>query len=239
VAEIVSPAETVRRAVHDRDAVAMEGFTHLVPFAAGHEVIRRRRRELTLIRMKPDLIRDQLIGADADTTRTPRGARAHDDLAILELSSWYWQHFDDGDGAAPFTSAGRFCPAGRPQVAGRAELEEFVESAGQPGRMKPLTRNPIVDLGDAAATCRTDYLVIRIDESNRPFLDGCGRHGDEMVRHQSGWLFREQLINRVGSYRVAEPPPASGPYRVSDASEEFAHDESAPNRYRDEHASGL
>jgi glutaconate CoA-transferase, subunit A len=63
VAEIVSLAEAVGRAIHDGDAVAMEGFTHLIPFAAGHEVIRQRRRELTLIRMTPDLIYDQLIGA--------------------------------------------------------------------------------------------------------------------------------------------------------------------------------
>ncbi len=63
MAEIVSLVEAVRRAVHDADAVAMEGFTHLIPFAAGHEVIRQRRRDLTLIRMTPDLIYDQLIGA--------------------------------------------------------------------------------------------------------------------------------------------------------------------------------
>ena len=61
--EIVSLAEAVERAIHDGDAVAMEGFTHLIPFAAGHEVIRQRRRDLTLIRMTPDLIYDQLIGA--------------------------------------------------------------------------------------------------------------------------------------------------------------------------------
>jgi len=63
MAEIVSLAEAVERAIRDGDAVAMEGFTHLIPFAAGHEVIRQRRRELTLIRMTPDLIYDQLIGA--------------------------------------------------------------------------------------------------------------------------------------------------------------------------------
>ena len=63
VAEIVSLAEAVEQAIHDGDAVAMEGFTHLIPFAAGHEVIRQRRRDLTLIRMTPDLIYDQLIGA--------------------------------------------------------------------------------------------------------------------------------------------------------------------------------
>jgi glutaconate CoA-transferase, subunit A len=63
MAEIVSLAEAVRLAVRDGDTVAMEGFTHLIPFAAGHEVIRQGRRDLTLARMTPDLIYDQLIGA--------------------------------------------------------------------------------------------------------------------------------------------------------------------------------
>src|ERR1700723_2480583 len=49
--------------VRDGDTVAMEGFTHLIPHAAGHEVIRQRRRDLTLIRMTPDIIYDQMIGA--------------------------------------------------------------------------------------------------------------------------------------------------------------------------------
>jgi glutaconate CoA-transferase subunit A len=49
--------------VHDGDTVALEGFTHLIPHAAGHEVIRQRRRGLTLVRMTPDLIYDQMIGA--------------------------------------------------------------------------------------------------------------------------------------------------------------------------------
>jgi glutaconate CoA-transferase, subunit A len=55
-------AEAVASNIRDGDVVAMEGFTHLIPFAAGHEVIRQRRRHLTLIRMTPDLIYDQLIG---------------------------------------------------------------------------------------------------------------------------------------------------------------------------------
>src|SRR6202046_170027 len=63
VAEIVSLAEGIADAVHDGDTVAMEGFTHLIPHAAGREVIRQRRRGLTLIRMTPDVIYDQLIGA--------------------------------------------------------------------------------------------------------------------------------------------------------------------------------
>src|SRR4051794_2486484 len=55
-------AEAVADLVHDGDAVAMEGFTHLIPFAAGHEIIRQGRRELELIRMTPDLLYDQMIG---------------------------------------------------------------------------------------------------------------------------------------------------------------------------------
>ena len=70
MAEIVSLAEAVERAIHDGDAVAMEGFTHLIPFAAGHEVIRQRRRDLTLIRMTPDLIYDQMIGAGCASALT-------------------------------------------------------------------------------------------------------------------------------------------------------------------------
>jgi glutaconate CoA-transferase subunit A len=63
VAEIVSLAEAIGRAVHDGDTVAMEGFTHLIPHAAGREVIRQGRRGLTLVRMTPDVIYDQMIGA--------------------------------------------------------------------------------------------------------------------------------------------------------------------------------
>lgn len=55
-------AEAVRRHVHDGDSVALEGFTHLIPFAAGHEIIRQEKRHLTLIRMTPDIIYDQMIG---------------------------------------------------------------------------------------------------------------------------------------------------------------------------------
>jgi glutaconate CoA-transferase, subunit A len=63
VAEIVTLAEAISAAIGDGDTVAMEGFTHLIPHAAGHEVIRQRRRDLTLVRMTPDIIYDQLIGA--------------------------------------------------------------------------------------------------------------------------------------------------------------------------------
>ncbi|PXX95122.1 CoA transferase subunit A [Halomonas sp. LBP4] len=63
MAEFLSLHDAVARYVEDGATVAMEGFTHLIPFAAGHEVIRQGKRDLTLIRLTPDLIYDQLIGA--------------------------------------------------------------------------------------------------------------------------------------------------------------------------------
>ena len=56
-------ADAVGELVRDGDTVAIEGFTHLICFAAGHEIIRQRRRDLTLARMTPDVIYDQMIGA--------------------------------------------------------------------------------------------------------------------------------------------------------------------------------
>ena len=65
MAKIMPLADAVRAFVKDGDTVAMEGFTHLIPHAAGHEIIRQGRTDLTLIRMTPDLIYDQLIGMGA------------------------------------------------------------------------------------------------------------------------------------------------------------------------------
>src|SRR5690349_21496385 len=62
MAELLSLSDAIRRNVHDGDSVCMEGFTHLIPYAAGHELIRQGRRDLTLIRMTPDLLYDQMIG---------------------------------------------------------------------------------------------------------------------------------------------------------------------------------
>jgi glutaconate CoA-transferase, subunit A len=62
MAEIYSLEDAIAMLVEDGQSVAVEGFTHLIPFAAGHEIIRQRRRNLTLIRMTPDLIYDQMIG---------------------------------------------------------------------------------------------------------------------------------------------------------------------------------
>src|SRR6184192_1228778 len=59
---LLTLADAIEQHVRDGQSVALEGFTHLIPFAAGHEIIRQRRRDLHLIRMTPDLIYDQMIG---------------------------------------------------------------------------------------------------------------------------------------------------------------------------------
>ncbi len=65
MAEITSLSEAVAGLVRDGHTLAMEGFTHLIPHAAGHEIVRQRRTGLTLVRMTPDILYDQLIGMGA------------------------------------------------------------------------------------------------------------------------------------------------------------------------------
>ncbi len=99
MAEIVSLADAVSNLVEDGQTVALEGFTHLIPHAAGHELIRQGKRDLTLIRMTPDIVYDQLIGMGAarklvfswagnpgvGSLRRLRDAVEHDWPAPLEL----------------------------------------------------------------------------------------------------------------------------------------------------------
>ncbi len=62
---LVTLRDAVAEVVKDGDSIALEGFTHLIPFAAGHEILRQRRRDLELIRMTPDVLYDQMVGAGA------------------------------------------------------------------------------------------------------------------------------------------------------------------------------
>src|SRR5438132_3553812 len=61
--QLGSLQEVIDQYIHDGQSIALEGFIHLIPFAAGHEILRQKKRDLHLIRMTPDLIYDQLIGA--------------------------------------------------------------------------------------------------------------------------------------------------------------------------------
>jgi glutaconate CoA-transferase subunit A len=62
MAEITTLKQAIRELVKDGDSVALEGFSHLVPFAAAHEIMRQDRRNLTLIRLSADIVYDQMIG---------------------------------------------------------------------------------------------------------------------------------------------------------------------------------
>ena len=62
MAEVLDLKSAVQRLVNDGDCVALEGFTHLIPFAAAHEIIRQGRHDLTLVRLTPDVVFDQMIG---------------------------------------------------------------------------------------------------------------------------------------------------------------------------------
>src|SRR6266705_2558061 len=61
--KVTSMRDAVVELVRDGDSVAIEGFTHLICFAAGHEIIRQGKRDLTLCRLTPDVIYDQMVGA--------------------------------------------------------------------------------------------------------------------------------------------------------------------------------
>ena len=62
MSEFLTLQDAIAGFVRSGDSVALEGFTHLIPFAAGHEIVRQRKRDLTLVRMTPDIIYDQMIG---------------------------------------------------------------------------------------------------------------------------------------------------------------------------------
>src|SRR6201994_979580 len=65
MADVTTLQDAIAALVHDGDSVALEGFTHLIPFAAGHEILRQGRTDLELIRMTPDILYDQMIGVGA------------------------------------------------------------------------------------------------------------------------------------------------------------------------------
>src|SRR6478752_801808 len=75
--QFLSLHDAIATYVPDGSTIALEGFTHLIPFAAGHEIVRQGKRDLTLVRMTPDLIYDQLIGMGCAPRRgsCPRRAR--------------------------------------------------------------------------------------------------------------------------------------------------------------------
>ncbi len=112
--KVASMGDAVADLVRDGDTVAIEGFTHLIGFAAGHEIIRQRRRDLTLARLTPDLIYDQMIAAG---------------VARKLIFSWLGNPGVGGLGAIRRrTEAATSAPPGDERAAGllpRLELEEY------------------------------------------------------------------------------------------------------------------
>jgi glutaconate CoA-transferase subunit A len=102
VAKRMPMSEAIRRFVGDGDTVVIEGFTHLISFAAGHEIIRQRRRDLTLCRLTPDLVYEQMIAAGC---------------ARKLVFSWA-----GNPGAGPLYALRRAVEQGRPRA---LELEEY------------------------------------------------------------------------------------------------------------------
>jgi glutaconate CoA-transferase, subunit A len=174
VAEIVSLAEAIADAVHDGDTVAMEGFTHLIPHAAGHEVIRQRRRDLTLVRMTPDVIYDQLIGAGCarklvfswggnpgvGTLHRFRDAVEHDWPAPLELEehshAGMANRYVAGASGLPFAVLRGYTGTGlvSPARSARANIAEIV---------CPFTGDRLT----AVAALRPDVTVIHAQRADR------------------------------------------------------------------------
>jgi glutaconate CoA-transferase, subunit A len=110
--KVATMRDAIADLVRDGDTVAIEGFTHLISFAAGHEIIRQRKRDLTLARMTPDLIYDQMVAAGC---------------ARKLIFSWLGNPGVGGLGAIrrriePATSGG---PADGPAGLPRLEIEEY------------------------------------------------------------------------------------------------------------------
>src|SRR5213596_4293244 len=109
--KVMSMRDAIARFVHDGDTVVIEGFTHLICFAAGHEIIRQRKRDLTLARMTPDLIYDQMIAAG---------------VARKLIFSWLGNPGVGGLGAIRRrTETATSAPGGRGGLLPRLELEEY------------------------------------------------------------------------------------------------------------------
>src|SRR5437660_3093803 len=154
----MSMRDAVSRFVHDGDTVVIEGFTHLICFAAGHEIIRQRRRDLTLARLTPDLIYDQMIAAG---------------VARKLIFSWLGNPGVGGLGAIrrriePATSGGESGgPAGLP----RLELEEY-SHFGMVGRYTAGAAN--LPFYPIRSYFETDLPSVnpRIREIESPYGDG-------------------------------------------------------------------
>ena len=211
MAEIVSLAEAVERTIHDGDAVAMEGFTHLIPFAAGHEVIRQRRRDLTLIRMTPDLIYDQLIGAGCarklifswggnpgvGSLHRFRDAVEHAWPAALEIE----EHSHAGM-ANRYVAGAAGLPFGVLRGYNGTGLESLNAGHGAAPTIQPITCPFTGETLTAVAAIRPDVAVIhaqRADRSGNVQLWGiAGVQKEAVLAAQRSVVTVEEIVDHLG-----------------------------------------
>jgi glutaconate CoA-transferase, subunit A len=210
VAEIVSLAEAVGRAIHDGDAVAMEGFTHLIPFAAGHEVIRQRRRDLTLIRMTPDLIYDQLIGAGCarklvfswggnpgvGSLHRFRDAVEHGWPAPLEIE----EHSHAGL-ANRYVAGASGLPFAVLRGYNGTDLYPHGAGRGAPPTIKPITCPFTGETLTAVAAIRPDVAVIHAQRADRSgnvqFWGISGVHKEAVLASQRSVVTVEEIVDEL------------------------------------------
>jgi glutaconate CoA-transferase subunit A len=210
MAEIVSLAEAVERAIHDGDAVAMEGFTHLIPFAAGHEVIRQRLRDLTLIRMTPDLIYDQLIGAGCarklifswggnpgvGSLHRFRDAVEHGWPATLEIEehshAGMANRYVAGASGLPFAVLRGYNGTG---------LESLSGDHGSAPTIKPITCPFTGETLTAVAAIRPDVAVIHAQRADRlgnvQFWGIAGVQKEAVLAAQRSVVTVEEIVDRL------------------------------------------
>ena len=118
--KVTSMRDAVADVIHDGDVVAIEGFTHLISFAAGHEIIRQRKRDLTLARLTPDLMYGQIVAAGtarklifswlgnpASAGYTPFAAASRPRIRLR----WNWRNTATSAWSAGPRPARRTCPS--------------------------------------------------------------------------------------------------------------------------------
>jgi glutaconate CoA-transferase, subunit A len=211
MAEIVSLAEAVERTIHDGDAVAMEGFTHLIPFAAGHEVIRQRRRDLTLIRMTPDLIYDQLIGAGCarklifswggnpgvGSLHRFRDAVEHAWPAALEIE----EHSHAGM-ANRYVAGAAGLPFGVLRGYNGTGLESLNAGHGAAPTIQPITCPFTGETLTAVAAIRPDVAVIHAQRADRSgnvqFWGIAGVQKEAVLAAQRSVVTVEEIVDYLG-----------------------------------------
>ena len=188
MAEITSLQEAVRELVRDGDTVALEGFTHLIPFAAGHEIVRQERRGLELVRMTPDLIYDQMIGMGCARRLVfswggnPGVGSLHRLRDAVENG---WPDAARARGALPrrrWPTATRPAPRACPSRSCAATSGTDLEPRTNVAKVTcPFTGEELT----AVPAMRPDVGIVHAQRADRPATSSCG--GSSASRRRSCW----------------------------------------------------